>query len=61
MSEAILLGWDGMTENGDPLVYSTLTCERILFERPGFRAFVVALSQEEETFRADEDGETGKG
>lgn len=51
MSECILLGWDGFTEDGAPLPYSRETADLLLSGVKDFRNVVAFLSSEGETFR----------
>jgi len=61
MAEAILLDWGGkMEENGTPIAYSRESAERVLFERTGFRDYVIDVAREKERFRAAEEAEAGK-
>lgn len=56
LADTILLGWEGMTENGKAMVYSKEAAEE-LFGRPhlkDFRQFVIDSSENQELFRLQE-------
>ncbi|TAD87678.1 MAG: hypothetical protein EAZ99_16580 [Alphaproteobacteria bacterium] len=52
-AEALLLDWDGITENGQPLAYGRETARRLLAELPDFRDAVAYLAMQAETFRRE--------
>ncbi len=52
-ADAILLDWDGISENGAPLPFSRETARRLLSELPDFRDAVAFLSMQAETFRRE--------
>lgn len=51
IAETVLLGWEGFTENGEPVPYSRENALRVLSENKEFLAFVVNASMDVENFR----------
>jgi len=61
MAEAILLGWEGVTdEAGAPLAYSAANAAKVLGDLRDFREQVAFLALEAETFRREALEEAGK-
>ena len=50
--EAIVLNWEGFTEDGQPYPYSVENARRLLTEVPRFRDFVKAQAERIDNFRA---------
>lgn len=51
VAETVLLGWEGFTENGEPVPYSHENALRVLQENKEFLAFVIQVSMDVENFR----------
>ncbi len=51
MSETILLGWEGLEENGQPLPYSKDAALRLLGELKDFREDVLTIARQAEGYR----------
>lgn len=51
MADSILVGWEGLTEKGQPLPYSKENAVRLLTNLPNFRDWVVTQAQRMENFK----------
>lgn len=60
MADTVLLGWEGVEEDGKALVYSRDEAERLLTDYREFREQVSEIASELEAFRAEEDEEAEK-
>ena len=60
MAKAILIGWEGMEEDGVPVSYSHKECLRVLSEYKDFRAAVQGIAMSMEAYQKTEDEETEK-
>lgn len=60
MADTVLLGWDGLDWNGEPLPYSIENATKLLTELPDFRNLVDDLSEDMAAFRADRIGAAEK-
>lgn len=54
MAETILLGWENLEENGQPVPYSVENAKRLLTEYKDFRDLVSNFSNEAAAFKAEE-------
>jgi len=57
MAETILLGWEGLEEDGVPVTYSTTEAVRMLTEYKDFRDMVSEIASEMEAFKVEDDEE----
>jgi len=60
MSEAILLDWKGLEEDGVPLEYTKENAYRVLKEYEVLRDFVTSCAEDFELFKKQEDEEAEK-
>ena len=60
LAETILLNWEGIEENGSPVDYSVAKATEFLEKYPDFKADVVYLASNMETFRAQQAEEDEK-
>lgn len=60
MSESILLGWEGIKENGADVPYTRKEAARFLAQYKDFRELVTSISEEMEVFRTKEEEDAGK-
>lgn len=52
LAKTILLDWEGLSEDGQPIPYSQKEAVRVLTAYKDFREFVVSASSDAELFRA---------
>ena len=57
LSETIVLGWEGLEENGKEVPYSLENCIRILTAYPELRNYVNDIANELEGYQAEDDEE----
>ena len=57
LSETIVLGWEGLEENGEEVPYSLENCIRILTAYPELRNYVNDIANELEGYQAEDDEE----
>lgn len=60
MASTILLGWKGLEEDGQEILYSQTESLRVLTDYKDFRDIVSELANEIEAFRVEEDEEAAK-
>ena len=61
IAETILVDWEGITEKGEPLLYSVENAKRMLTEYPDFRnTIVLSISGEMDNFKQELDETTEK-
>ncbi len=60
MARHILLGWEGVTEGGQPVEYSPEAAEKLLKKYKGFREEVLAYATNLDLFRAEQAKEIEK-
>lgn len=60
MSKTIVLGWRGLTINGQEVEYSPETCMEILLKYPDFRIRLYDMASDMENFRVKELTDLGK-
>lgn len=53
LAETTVLGWEGMTENGDPIPYSKEAALRLLQEYPVFYTWVTDNAEDLDNFRSE--------
>jgi len=58
-ADAILLGWDGLTENGAPVEYSKANAKRLLMEYRGIWDAVDQASRDDALFAAEWEQDSG--
>lgn len=52
-AEAVLLGWEGMTDEGKPVSYTPLNAAAMLSKYPDFHELVFALASNIDNFREE--------
>jgi len=57
LAETIVLGWEGVEENGEEILYSKENAIRILTAYPELRRYIEDIANEMEGYKADEDEE----
>lgn len=57
LSETIVLGWEGLEENGEEVPYSLENCIKILTDYPELRNYVNDIANELEGYQAEDDEE----
>ncbi len=57
LAETIVLGWEGLEENGKEIPYSLENCIRILTDYPELRNYINDIANELEGYQAEEDEE----
>ncbi len=60
MARAVLLDWQGLSENGTPVPYSEAKAEELLATLPDFRRLVLGYAGEVEAYRRAEHEEAEK-
>lgn len=60
MARTVLLGWEGLEEDGVPVVYSQKEALRVLTDYKDFKAHVQSVAQSMEVYKSQEDEETEK-
>ena len=60
MAETILVGWDGIDEDGQPLPYTVENADRLLTTYRDFRDQVSAIANDINLFRAESEAEAVK-
>ena len=60
MAETVLLGWDGLEEDGKAVPYSIVEAERVMIDYPDFRDIVMDIASDLDMYRAAQDEETAK-
>ena len=50
----ILLGWEGLTEKGEPVAYSVPKAEQLLRDKEPFRDLVMSLANDQQLFNEAE-------
>jgi len=57
LAETIVLGWEGLEENGEEVPYSLENCVRILTDYPELRNYINDIANELEGYQAEDDEE----
>lgn len=60
VAETILVGWEGITEKGQPLPYSVENAKRVLTELKDFREMVLSIADNMDNFKEELDEGTEK-
>lgn len=60
VAETILVGWEGITEKGQPLPYSVENAKRVLTELKDFREIVLSIADNMDNFKEELDEGTEK-